>query len=350
MQSPVLVVSDIHFHTYKAHSKLIDGVNSRLLQQIAAWKQAVALGLEHGCGLMLVCGDVFEVRGNIRPTVFNPVSALIVEALSSGLSIAVIPGNHDMENLGVGESSVDSWRYLRGSHRGRRKRCLVFREPSLHRIGGRKILGIPYMHDPSEFKETFASLSARFKPDITMIHQGVDNFNRNGEYPATGITAEWLEANNPGLTVVGHYHRPGMSESGRVLNAGALTQHRFSDEGSERGCWVLDGSKAQFIPIEGPKFITLGKDVPTGPECHGAFVRIRSKTQKDAESIRKKVEAAGALSVSVQIEREFKTSHEKTIAISTPRTMMSEYLDLVEKYHGRKDAIMDLFDKVCLAQ
>jgi hypothetical protein len=35
------VMSDPHFHAYKNHSTIIDGINSRLLDVENAWKQAV---------------------------------------------------------------------------------------------------------------------------------------------------------------------------------------------------------------------------------------------------------------------------------------------------------------------
>ncbi len=358
MSVPILILSDIQFHSYKAHSKIIDGVNSRLLQQMEAWRAAVRVGMEHGCGLMLIPGDVFEVRGSIKPSVFNRVTALVMDALSRGLSIAVIPGNHDMEHLDAGVSAVDSWDYLKAGSGDGAAVCRVFKVPGAWEAGGRKVLGIPYMNDVEAFKEVFARLSAAEKPDITMIHQGIDNFNWNGMYPFEGLTAEWLEENNPGIILSGHYHRPGRSTGGRVINVGALVQHRFSDEGSERGCWVLEDDDIRFFPIAGPRFITIagsdhrigsdriGSD-RIGSEYAGAFVRIRSKQAGEAEQLRKKAEAAGAVSVVVEIEKEFTTAHEKTITITSPRDMIREYLDMMPKYKPHKEDILELFNRIC---
>jgi DNA repair exonuclease SbcCD nuclease subunit len=347
MRSPVLVVSDIHFHAFKQHSKLIDGVNSRLLDQIRAWRQAVELGQARGCSLMLIAGDVFEVRGSIKPSVFNRVTSLVMETLARGFDIGVVPGNHDMESFGAGESATDSWDYLKDSLSSRR--CKVFKAPELVRMGGYKILGIPYCHDVKDFKETFGRLGRTLSPDITVIHQGLDNFNTDSSYPATGITAEWLEENNPGVILSGHYHNPGRSVGGRVINVGGLVQHRFSDEGRARGCWIISENSFEFITLDSPRFITIDASQTRRrlDDLYGNFVRIRAGKPGEAEDLRRRVEAAGALSVVVEIEREFKSAHERTVSLGAPREMLSEYLDIADRYKNRKDAILSLFDRIC---
>lgn len=348
MKPPVLVISDIQFHTYKAHSTLIDGVNSRLLDQIKAWRQAVDAGIKEGCGLLLVPGDVFEIRGHIKPSVFNRVTSLLIETMSRGLDVGVIAGNHDMEHFEAGESAVDSWSYLRTESGSGKKECTVFKRPGLRNLSGYKVLGIPYVHDTDAFKETFKLLSEKTRPEITLIHQGIDNFNTDGAFPPTGLTAEWLEEHNRGIILCGHYHRPGLSKGGRVVNVGALVQHRFSDEGSKRGCWIVSETSAKFIKIESPVFVTINERTRINSNCKGAFVRIKATSAEKAEEQKKKAKEAGALSVIVEIEREFKSAHEKTLHIASPREMLSEYLEMVERYKERKSSIMNLFDSICL--
>jgi len=87
-----------------------------------------------------------------------------------------------------------------------------------------------------------------------MIHQGIDNFDPTGVLK-TGLTAKWLEDHSQALILCGHYHN--MMQAGRVINVGALVQHRASDEGQQRGCWVIGNAKdvasATFHSIEGPR-------------------------------------------------------------------------------------------------
>jgi hypothetical protein len=106
----------------------------------------------------------------------------------------------------------------------------------------------------------------------------------------------------------------------------------------------------EFISIDSPRFVTIAAPGPIEPNCRGAIVRIRIRgnQQKVADELRKEAEAAGALSVVVEIEKEFKPAHEKTVAISSPREMIGEYLDIVEKYKPYKEEIMELFGRICV--
>lgn len=349
MRPPILVISDVQFHNFKQHSTTVGGVNSRLLQQIGAWEDAIEIGLGAGCKMLVIPGDVFEIRGQIKPSVFNRVTQLIFEALHKGLDVVSIPGNHDMEHFEAGESAIDTWDLLYVERFGGtpQRDSAVVREPRVIVMGGYRIAGIPYIHNVEKFKEVFKEIGGQ-EPEITLIHQGVDDFDNTGTL-TTGLTAKWLEDHCPGRIICGHYHFP--MNKGRVLNPGALVQHRFSDEGSARGCWVVYDSldEPEFHRIKSPEFVTWRDHGATHlPKAENNFVRVITKSVREGEKIRKTAMDAGALSVIVQVEKEFKTAHEKTVAMGKPREMLGEYLDLEAKFNPHKAAILGLFDKVCL--
>jgi DNA repair exonuclease SbcCD nuclease subunit len=338
---PYMVISDPHFHNYKQHSKMVGGENSRLLHVVSAWRQAVEIAKAEGCELILVCGDIFHVRGNIRPSVYNVVSRLIANALQFA-DVVMIPGNHDMENYRGGETAIDSFKHITGTGRCH---VLDFDNDNVV-IDGQRIVGIPYIHDPLDFKETYANLVTVFEPDITMIHQGIDDFGAAG-IPETKITAKWLMKLNSGVIFSGHYHSPQFVD--RVINVGAPLQHSFGDEVSERGCWVHSEGGAEFRPISGtPRFVTItksGKGLES--QVKGNIVRIKAKDIKAGERLRAKVEEAGACSVVVQIDKEFTSVHEETIKLSTSRAMLAEFLHKIEKYKDKADDILTIYDEIC---
>jgi DNA repair exonuclease SbcCD nuclease subunit len=349
MRPPILVISDPQFHNFKAHSTTVDGVNSRLLQQMAAWNEAIEIGVKAGCKMLVIPGDVFEIRGQIKPSVFNKVTELVYLAMQKGLDVVAIPGNHDMEHFDAGESAIDTWDmlFLEGFGSMPQRDVTVMKIPEVVMMGGYRIAGVPYIHDVKKFKSALRDIGSH-NPEITLIHQGVDDFDPTGAL-TTGLTARWLEDNCPGRIICGHYHFPAIK--GRVLNPGALVQHRFGDEGNHRGCWVVYDSKdePEFHRIKSPEFVTWRDHGATHlPSAKGNFVRVITKSVKQGEKIRKKAEEAGALSVIVQVEKEFKTAHEKTVAMGKPRDMLGEYLDIEAKYSPHKAAILGLFDKVCL--
>ena len=349
MRKPILTISDIQFHAYKQYSRLVGGRNSRLLDIQGAWEYAIDAAVSNDCGVILIPGDVFEIRGALKPSVFNQVTALMQDAIDRGFEIVAIPGNHDMEHYEGGDTAIDTWSFL-SPNITMENRCTVLKSADIIERGGYRIAGIPYIHDIEKFKKTFLDISES-DPDVTMIHQGVDDFDATGILK-TGITAQWLADNNQGIILCGHYHDA--KRLGRVVNVGALVQHRHSDEGQERGAWVIpnvqDPDKIEFYPIQGPRFITVDSKAAINGNCKDSFVRVKAKNMKEAEKLKKLAADAGALGVSVQIEREFVTAHDKTVQLSTPRNMLGEYLDIVPKFGPKKAEILNLFDKVCLGR
>jgi len=338
----VLVVSDPHFHNHKVHSFNKEGVNSRLYFIEQAWDNAVEVGKLKGCSLMLVAGDIFHIRGFIKPSVFNRVVNLIARTAEI-FPVIIIPGNHDQESYQVGESAIDSLSYV--------KDVYVIKKPSALTVRGIRILGIPYIHEIEDFKLTFLSLKTEFSEsessDIFLIHQGIDDFCF-GRYPETGLTSEALRSVFSGFIVAGHYHTPGKDESGRIIQSGSLVQDNFGDSGA-RGCWILDTKKqtSQFIEIESPRFLTItdGK-AKSVSEVKDNYVRIIHKSPSTAKKIRDKCIKEGALSVVVQIEREFESFHEKTVEISGPRQMLESYIDIMPEYTENKEHLLSLYDRI----
>jgi DNA repair exonuclease SbcCD nuclease subunit len=337
-KQPILVLADPHFHNYKNHSTTIGGKNSRLLHVAETVKAAIDIGGEKGCGAVAIAGDIFHVRGAVRPSVLMTVAECLEYAVSRDIEVVLIPGNHDMEYFRGGETAVDILSEMKKVH------VLDGKAPWL--IGGWDIVGIPYIHDVEEFKDAFGKLLALEKPDLVLMHQGVDDFKPSETTPETGIVASALE--NDGWVISGHYHTA--KKVGRVLSPGAPLQHTFGDEGQERGCWVLTEGDAEFIPIDvAPKFYTVSTAKDLKKLKAPCFVRIKAKTERAAKSLREKALEAGAESVVVQLEKSFATAHEKTVKLSTPRQMIRDYLALKEEIPAEDgDRVLALFDEVCL--
>lgn len=348
MKRPILAISDPQFHSYKAHSKVVGGANSRLVEIQTAWERAIEIGKRFDCGLIAVPGDVFEVRGALKPSVFNHVTQDIAATLEAGFDMVAIPGNHDMEHYVAGDSAIDTWSLLRGNP-SKGSRCEIITKPGVVEIAGYKVLGIPYINDTARFKDVFRQLNQEGDPDVILIHQGIDDFDPTGSI-TTGLSVKWLEEESKALILAGHYHN--VMRSGRVINVGALVQHRASDEGQRRGCWVIEDVEhpgdAVFHPIDGPRFLTVtGKNGINGG-CKDAFVVVKAKSIKDGEKLKKLAEDAGAASVTVQVEKVFVPAHTQTIQISTPHKMLGDYLDIAPHMTPHKGDIMNLFQKVCI--
>ena len=342
MAEKILLLSDPQFHNYKANSTLIGGVNSRLLDIENAWETAVKQGIEAGCELCLICGDVFEVRGSIRPSVFNRVFGLM-QWMASKMRVVMIAGNHDMEHYRGGDTAIDAFGAIHG--------VTVLKPPyEFESVKGYRVFGIPYIHKIDEFKVIYEEICSE-NPDasIIMIHQGIDDFDLTGHIPETGVTVDYLKEHKPKDAWVfsGHYHTP--KQDGKIVMIGAPVQHMFSDEGMERGYMIFDGTKIQYKPLSAPQFVTITKK----KDLHAAggnFVRVQAKRLADANKLAEAAKEAGALSVTCRVEKIFATAHEKTIKVSSDvRKMLTDYIEIMdEKYDGKGPAILKKFEEICL--
>ena len=343
MGKKILLLGDPQFHNYKAHSTLIEGVNSRLLNIEQAWQDAIEQGVKSGCDLALVCGDIFEVRGSIRPSVYNRVFGLM-QYMASQMRVVMIAGNHDMEHYRGGDTAIDAFGAIHG--------ITVLKPPYGHEFrGGTRIFGIPYVHRIDEFKAIYEKLCSDERPDIIMIHQGIDDFDLTGHIPETGVTVEYLNEHKPEDAWVfsGHYHTHKVD--GRIVMVGAPVQHMFSDEGQLRGYMIFDpeADRVRFHELSAPEFVTITSKKQL-PAAKGNFVRIQAKRLADANRLAAGAKDAGALSVVARVEKTFATAHEKTIKVSSNvRKMLTDYIEIMgDRYDGRGPAILKKFEEICL--
>jgi DNA repair exonuclease SbcCD nuclease subunit len=342
----ILSLSDPHYHNYKPHSTLVDGVNSRLIDVDAAMESAMELGRENGVDLFTVSGDVFHERGRIRPSVFNRAYSRF-RKMAEIAPVVLDIGNHDMEDFKLGASSIDTFEsiggvYVLGGTEGY----------SRIEIRGLKILGIQYFHKTEEFKEVYEkALSEFLDSDIILMHQGVDDFNHDIGMPDTKLTAEYLSSLTGAWIFCGHYHTP--ESKGKVVNVGAPLQHTFGDEGKDRGCWITDTDECltTFHCIESPRFVTVNKKadiVKKGVGSNGSFVRVIAKTPRTAKTLEKACFDAGAKTVTVMVDKNYTTAHEKTVAISkSPTKMIGDFCDINGRFTPHKVEILKLYEKVC---
>ncbi len=343
----VLLISDLHFHNYKAHSEVVDGINSRLLDIAGAVKAAFKIAQENGCSLCIIAGDIFHVRGSIRPSTLTFVAGLF-EELAAEIPILIIPGNHDMEEYSGGATAIDTLCYIDGID-------VITEAVAFDIKSDLKIIAIPYVHNIKDFEDTFKELSAKWATEdtVTIMHQGIDLDGAPSFLSDGGVSAGWLESVNPGSIFSGHYHDPTTDVDARAINIGAPCQLTFGDVGCERGCYIFDSKtkKKQFFSLLefAPKFIDVSADTKKMDNVTGNFIRIHSASKAEASKIHAKIKKAGAKSWTVVLEKEFKTAHEVAISVDKPARMLVDYIDLQEKYKPFKTEILKLYNEVCIA-
>lgn len=246
------ILSDIHCHAWSAFSSIgEDGVNSRLRIIIDEMQRAADLLLSRGGRVMCLAGDLFHVRGEIKPSVFNPVADAIDKIIRSGIQIYAIPGNHDLE----GKTSTTLGNAMQSL--ARNPQFHVFTQPTL--VG--KTLFVPWCPTNEELMATFAAFADRFdgtKKNIDVVcHAPLDGVLA---IPGQHISPTDIAAFGFRRVLSGHYHNHKVFEDGRVVSVGATTQQTWSDVGSRAGFLLEDGDadrELTFYPSHAPKFVNV---------------------------------------------------------------------------------------------
>ncbi len=335
----VAVMSDPHFHNYKAHSTIVDGENSRLLDVENTFREIVNQAKTQRCKVLLIAGDIFHVRGQIKPSVMASVMRSIKYATES-MEVVLIPGNHDMEDFRGGPTAVD--------HLAELDNCTVLKKTTvLTTSWGLTVAAIPYCHTKEEFREEAAKIDRR-PYEVVMCHQGIDGMGPEG-MPATGITTDFMRAvfGEDIPIFCGHYHHCGIEEN--VVQVGAPLQHDFSDCEKARGFWVYDTKhpeKPVFHPVRvAPEFhsvttLSAARKVPSG-----SIVRVKATSGTVAEKMVSLLDKP--LSVVVVVEKKYEKAHSRTIELRSVPDMVDQFLKIGGMETSERREIISLYKEVC---
>lgn len=318
-----LLVSDLHCHTWSQFSRInADGVNSRLHIILSELERAADTALARGITRMVVAGDIFHIRGSIDPETLNPVQSKIMEILDKGMSIDMIPGNHDLKGRETTElgSSIQTL-----------ARCFSFNanmgvhnEPTFINAGSHGIALVPWCATVTDLIEKITNLSATVGSLATcdlIIHRGIDGTLIG--MPEHGLTVDDLEVFGFRNVFAGDYHnRKKLAPT--VWSIGALTHQTWSDIETKAGFIIVnDDGSVEEHDTQAPMFVDVsGMSTQDALDAaKGNYVRFRGPaiTKDEADEIKELFEDAGAAGISIQSPRS--TSSARTMTAKQTQAM-----------------------------
>lgn len=287
---PYCVISDIHLHNWSQFSHTLpNGRNNRLQSILDAIEQAAMALLKAGGTDLVITGDLFHTRGNVKPSVLNPALDLFDDLICRGITVHSIPGNHDLEGINSDSlgNSMHSLSML--------SNFSCYTSPTLLSSGH---LFIPW-YENAQKTLNIANERSYQKRNLTLFaHVGL-----NGVVPAKiGNTVNPTDFDE-GFKYVfcGHFHNH-VSFDARVFSVGALTHQTWSDVGSKAGFLIVYEDRVEHVETTSPVFIEGGVEGTT--RYDNRYVRIKG-TYEESELVRFKASllAEGALAVLDQSTR-----------------------------------------------
>lgn len=284
MTAPYALVADVHAHNWSQFSQVgPDGVNSRLASILSELKRSAAAVLAAGGDTLVVAGDLFHVRGSIAPTVFNPTADCFREIAAMGVTIIIIPGNHDLEGKYADQlgNAMQQLEMIEGVE--------VVVEPT----GMEDIFLVPWIEDLDELR-TVMEKYADSDRDL-IIHAPLNGVIKG--LPDHGLDPVELAQLGYRRVFSGHYHNH-KEFIGGVFSIGATTHQTWSDPGTAAGFLLVYPDRVEHHASQAPSFVNIDAPSEIDPfTVGGNFVRLRLKDVEPEAlaAVKKELADAGAL-------------------------------------------------------
>lgn len=306
---PWLLYSDVHFHDWSAFSKTgEDFINSRLQIQLDELRRAYDMLVEAGGDMAFCAGDLFHVRGKVKPSVFNPVREFYREQAAREISTAILSGNHDLESNDA-HKTTSAVSLLTNEYTTAVNEVSIIQD----------IIMVPWQSSNDALREVLASLATSVDPSEhdLIIHAPVNGVLMN--IPDTGFNAKELEDFGFRRVFSGHYHNHSrLSET--VWSVGATTHQTWSDVRTRAGFMLIWPDEEQFHHSQAPKFMTLpwGAEEEELIECDGNYVRadMMEPTPERIQALRETLKKYGAKGVTIRELADTKTTRAGSTSVS----------------------------------
>lgn len=290
-----ILSADWHAHNWSQFATTDEsGVNSRLGDIANMIEYQARVARANGATRIFVAGDIFHVRGSIKPTVFNSVAQTLRMAVEEyGVRFVLMPGNHDLE--GVESEELSSAITALGNIPG----VTVIDEPTV--FHDEQVYMVPWFNTRDGLATAIDCFGAGPRADYDLIlHTGINGVLVG--MPDHGWGPNELAAFGFGRVFAGHYHHHkafdarGDGNGCKVVSIGALTHQTWSDVNTDAGFLVVEPDRFTFEESLAPKFMDF-----TGYDegIKGNFVRVRGveMTEEEIRTLREKLHEAGAAGV-----------------------------------------------------
>ncbi|QEM43162.1 MRE11 double-strand break endo/exonuclease [Bacillus phage Chotacabras] len=336
MRTKYIVFSDFHWHnfdnfakplTYTYKGKEIQ-ITDRLLAQLNTINRVFEIAEENDADI-LFCGDYFHARNRITTLVYNMGFNAIYDNMMKypGVNLYMIVGNHDQaDSSDFPEHSLENFKAI--------PRVTVLDDFVPEHIGACTLYPISYSDNVEFIKGKIDEFARNANGDseysILMAHIGVDGSETGQHSHRLGgaFNISELYPHVFDYVALGHYHkRQFLGDTDNVFYAGNTIQESFSDEGQDKGVFLIDveeKGKPEFIPIDNKKFITIREiDANTHELIDNNYIRFIIPQELATEI---EVFKESSDTIRVEVQKEYKSDLRIDIEVgSSEADIVTEY-------------------------
>lgn len=295
-----IISADWHCHGWSQFSSVDEhGINSRLRDVMNEVRRMAEHADDIGAKRIYCAGDIFHVRGSIKPSVFNVVSETLSGlATEFAVEFILMPGNHDLESVESEDysSAITSLGEIDG--------VSVFSQPTI--VYEDNVALLPWENTREGLLKAVAQLVEEIENDNEMVsdydlhlHTGINGVLVG--VPDHGWAPEELANFGFKRVFAGHYHdhRVFDIDGCKVVSIGSPAHQTWRDVGSKSGFIEVCGDEFSFIETASPLFVDFDPESEPNLAYHKNFVRVRGfeLDEADVRKMREGLLEVGALGV-----------------------------------------------------
>lgn len=353
MTKPILIFSDPHYHDFSQFATINgNGLNSRLADTLRATIEAYRAAQDAGAVSAICAGDIFHVRGKVKPSVLNPTTQTFQKIRDTyTICTHAISGNHDLETEKSSEmtSAITSLRpHMKVYSAGPYTTDLSF--------GQVMVTFVPWEADLKKLrqiiKDANAKVDKRYK-NALVLHAPLNGVIKG--LPDHGLTPDDFIGCEFDKVFIGHYHNHKRFQVGKteVISVGSLTHQNFGDVENLAGylIWNPDSGEVTHHETSAPKFVRINADdinEVTQDQIRDNYVKVVDgyfERPEDIQEIKDILILKGAKAVVVEGITKRPAVTRGTTSTSAAPTIHSILGDYVTRtYPGEDDVLVEAMD------
>lgn len=337
----IIGTADLHAHNYKEFDKRTEESGSRRLDNtLKVLKQMTEYALIYDIECIFIAGDVFHIRNGVNTSVYNGVYDMVNYISSKGITLVMIPGNHDDSSaVDLSPHSLHSFKHIPNVY----VLDSLFQQHTFTDSKGESVnfVGLRYTKDANLVTEMASKLEVPTGDNVLLAHLGIaGGLMGSGHSMPEGYHIKDLRPDLFNFMAFGHFHRRQfLNEERTAFYCGSPIQHDFGEEGNESGFVELDtkSNKVEWILTDTPRFYTVDLSNHTDLSTKDDIVELINMSNginyfrfKVSESILKELVSLLSsypnVSYKLEVIKEYKAEERVDVKIGMP------FEEIVSKY------------------
>lgn len=249
---PYGLMADCHLHNWSQFASVDeDGNNTRLIGLLDEMQRCVDVTASAGGNVVYIAGDLFHVRGSIKPSVFNLTYSFF--AGNPKVTFVMIAGNHDLETKIASDSSSALTALGALSH------VTVVNDAESPYVDD-NVIAIPWIENVTvgKIRDILDGLAVSTADKDLILHTPISGVFRN---ISEGLDPAELSELPVRRVFSGHFHSYKCwdfprSPCRKVVSVGSIAQHNFGEAENGVGWLVVTENRVVHERSGLPMFAT----------------------------------------------------------------------------------------------